>query len=47
MQIYILIHITVNDDHGGFNNRSNIIYEMGAIKVDFSKLNLKDIEILG
>lgn len=40
--------ITVgNDDHGGFNNRSNVIYEMGAIKVDFSKLNLKDIEILG
>lgn len=39
--------ITVgNDDHGGFNNRSNVIYEMGAIKVDFSKLNLKDIEIL-
>lgn len=36
-----------NDDHGGFNNRSNVIYEMGAIKVDFSKLNLKDIEILG
>ncbi|MEK4628522.1 PHP domain-containing protein [Solibacillus sp. FSL R7-0682] len=40
--------ITVgNDDHGGFNNRSNVIYEMGAIKVDFSKLNVKDIEILG
>ena len=40
--------ITVgNDDHGGFNNRSNVVYEMGAIKVDFSKLNLKDIEILG
>ena len=40
--------ITVgNDDHGGFNNRSNVTYEMGAIKVDFSKLNLKDIEILG
>ena len=39
--------ITVgNDDHGGFNNRSNVIYEMGAIKVDFSKLNLEDIEIL-
>ena len=40
--------ITVgNDDHGGFNNRSNVVYEMGGIKVDFSMLNLKDIEILG
>ncbi|MCM3357706.1 PHP domain-containing protein [Psychrobacillus sp. MER TA 171] len=40
--------ITVgNDDHGGFNNRSNVIYEMGGVKVDFSKLNLEDIEILG
>ena len=40
--------ITVgNDDHGGFNNRSNVIYEMGAIKVDFTKLNLNGIEILG
>lgn len=39
--------ITVgNDDHGGFNNRSNVVYEMGGIKVDFSMLNLKDIEIL-
>lgn len=36
-----------NDDHGGFNNRSNVIYEMGAIKIDFSKLNLNGIEILG
>jgi len=40
--------ITVgNDDHGGFNNKSNVIYEMGTIKVDFSKLNLNGIEILG